>query len=593
MLPRIPGRTTHFQLRTFCRHTPVNGFSRPTRIYPEMSRAGRRWASSTSSVSEALPRSSRRRNRAIFGGGLLLLLGFGAFNAFSQPIRADSDDDDEEKDTSGKSTDPLSSLVRSYVVYSMCSIPALVDSAPTLLQVFTGMPLIGNITEALVRITFFDQFVGGDTALQTVPLLHTLRASNKGALFAYSIEVDEREATATSSTKKISEPIHKRIVNEMIRCIDVAADFEDEVLRGAQTGRRTWVAVKMTALLPEAQSLINLSKYLTDTRSPLPVPFPGCPRSTDLDVLEERDVGHRGPLTDNDISALRELYSDLRRICTRAQERGVKIILDAEYSWYQPAIDAMQLALMREFNRTSSSTAVGIPNVQPLIYGTFQAYLRRTPSYLREAFKDAQENGYSLGVKLVRGAYHPHEVAALEAKKAGKASLTITPEDVPPVWSFKHETDACYNECTKVLIEAIREDIDSKRGEQSLGVLFGTHNWTSSRLILSELVRVGLAKEEQVEGEKESVVMVPDEITERLTMGQLYGMNDALSDYLVRRTRSSAPMVIKYVPYGALSEVMPYLSRRAIENKSVLGNGTAREERIRARRAILGKLFGY
>ncbi|KAJ8088823.1 hypothetical protein PM082_014069 [Marasmius tenuissimus] len=536
-------------------------------------------------------RSSWRRPRSIFGGGLLLLLGIGAFNTFTEPVRADSGDD-EDKDDSGKTSDSLSTLVRTYVVYSMCSVPALVDSAPTLLQVFSSMPLIGTIAEALVRITFFDQFVGGDTALETVPLLHTLRASNKGALFAYSIEVDESEATAHSSKKKLTEPIHKRIVNEMIRCIDVAANFEDEVLRGAQTGRRTWVAVKMTALLPEAQSLINLSKYLTDTRSPLPVPFPGCPRSTDLDVLHEHNPTRRGPLTDDDIVALRELYSDLRRICTRAQERGVKIILDAEYSWYQPAIDAMQLALMREFNRAPTSTDVTIPSVQPLIYGTFQAYLRRTPSQLQEAFKDARENGYSLGVKLVRGAYHPHEVAALEAKKAGKSSLSITPEDQPPVWSLKQETDQCYNECAKTLIAAIKEDIQSKSEEQSIGVLFGTHNWTSSRLILSELVGHGIAQEERVEGEKESVVVLGDDVTERLTMGQLYGMNDALSNYLVRRTKSSAPMIIKYVPYGALSEVMPYLSRRAIENKSVLENGTAREERIRAKRAILGKLFG-
>ncbi|KAF9261971.1 FAD-linked oxidoreductase [Marasmius fiardii PR-910] len=469
------------------------------------------------------------------------------------------------------------------------------DSAPTLLQVFTNIPIVRSITEELVRITFFNQFVGGDTALGTIPLLRTLRSSNMGALFAYSIEVDEREATAHSTKKKPTEPIHKRIVNEMIRSIDVAADFEDELLQGAPAGRRTWVAVKMTALLPDAQSLINFSKYLIDTRSPLPVPFPGCPRSTDLDVLHDpqRSGGSCGPLSEDDVVALRELYQDLRRICARAQQRGVKIILDAEYSWYQPAIDALQLSLMREFNTTSASQDLSIPNVQPLIYGTFQAYLRRTPSYLDEAIKDARANGYSLGVKLVRGAYHPHEVAALEDRKKGKGSLSITPESQPPVWHMKDETDSCYDACVKKLIETIKDDLQSHQQQQPMiGALFGTHNWTSSRLILSELVRSGIAKEEKVEGEKEGIVVVGNEVTERVTLGQLYGMNNALSDYLVRRTRSSAPMVIKYVPYGALSEVMPYLSRRAIENKSILGNGAAREECKRARKAIFGKLFG-
>ena len=70
------------------------------------------------------------------------------------------------------------------------------------------------------------------------------------------------------------------------------------------------------------------------------------------------------------------------------------------------------------------------------------------------------------------------------------------------------------------------------------------------------------------------------------------GMSDALTNYLVERTRSPSPFVLKYLPYGHLSEVMPYLSRRAIENKSVLGNGGAAVERKRAASAILSRLFG-
>ncbi|EEB97499.1 hypothetical protein MPER_03168 [Moniliophthora perniciosa FA553] len=237
-------------------------------------------------------------------------------------------------------------------------------------------------------------------------------------------------------------------------------------------------------------------------------------------------------------------------------------------SWYQPAIDALQLSLMREFNVNKLKTLSGL-NIQPLIYGTFQAYLRRTPSHLQLAMKDAQENNYTLGVKLVRGAYHPHEVAASRDRTLGNPSLSISPEEHPPVWSVKEETDKCYDECIKLLIGWIKDDIQHKGRGQGIGVL------------------QGIAKEEGVSENGESVVVLGDEVTERLTMGQLYGMNDALSDYLVQRTKSSAPMVIKYVPYGALSEVMPYLSRRAIENKSVLGTGP-RGRKDRAGLAIWG-----
>lgn len=247
-------------------------------------------------------------------------------------------------------------------------------------------------------------------------------------------------------------------------------------------------------------------------------------------------------------------------------------------SWYQPAIDAYQLALMREFNKLGGK---GI--VQPLIYGTFQAYLRRyailphrtiigirltlprpcsTPMHLVQSFKDAESNGYTLGVKLVRGAYHPHEVAAHQAQQEGKKTLSISPDAFAPVWTAKEESDRCYNECAKVLLGKIQEDIEKKKG-QRVGILFGTHNWDSCRLILRELVERGLGRSVGAEGEEPGVQM-GDEVTERLTMGQLFGMcfrgwrttvrvlirfagmNNALTDYLVNHTRSNAPMVIKY-----------------------------------------------
>lgn len=85
--------------------------------------------------------------------------------------------------------------------------------------------------------------MGGDTAHATLPVLKDLRAENKGCLFAYSVEVDESEAEGNAKFQK--EPVHKRIVQEMIRCIDVAADFEDGYSK--DKGRRTWVALKLVS----------------------------------------------------------------------------------------------------------------------------------------------------------------------------------------------------------------------------------------------------------------------------------------------------------------------------------------------------------
>jgi proline dehydrogenase len=92
------------------------------------------------------------------------------------------------------------------------------------------------------------QFVGGDTARACVPLIRRLRKENKGTLLAYSVEVDENEAAG--GTPSPDKRAHKRLVQEMIRSIDVAADFEDSQARATPgSGRRTWVAIKVVSLV--------------------------------------------------------------------------------------------------------------------------------------------------------------------------------------------------------------------------------------------------------------------------------------------------------------------------------------------------------
>ncbi|THU86961.1 hypothetical protein K435DRAFT_357599 [Dendrothele bispora CBS 962.96] len=168
--------------------------------------------------------------------------------------------------------EPLSHLLRRYIVYTMCSIPGLVEISPQILDVLLKIPGLRSMTEAVVRVTFFDQFVGGDTVQDMLPVLQSLRSTNKGAICVYSVEENPNAENSTSQTSDNAP--HKRVVEEMLRAIDVAGDFEDSVsgkyvLDGsndAPVGRRTWVAVKLTALLPSTKPLHHLSAYLLATR---------------------------------------------------------------------------------------------------------------------------------------------------------------------------------------------------------------------------------------------------------------------------------------------------------------------------------------
>lgn len=157
---------------------------------------------------------------------------------------------------------PLSKLLASFVVYSACSIPGLVEASPALLALCASIPGLRQLTEAVVRATFFEQvffrlhvddirginfrkcrtqFVGGDTAHECLPLIRKLRAENKGALLGYTVEAANE---GLGEARPTDEP-HQPIV-QMIRAVEVAAGWEECLAREtSSSGRRTWVAVKL------------------------------------------------------------------------------------------------------------------------------------------------------------------------------------------------------------------------------------------------------------------------------------------------------------------------------------------------------------
>ena len=226
------------------------------------------------------------------------------------------------------------------------------------------------------------------------------------------------------------------------------------------------------------------------------------------------------PLTRSDVQDINVLFQSLREICRNAKQKGITVIIDAEYSWYQPAIDAITLELTREFNRpspsspsttssfaksligfipffssnsssasSSSSTKergtsgnrreqgkdeMGKREETPTIYGTYQSYLRRALPHLALSLSDARKEGYMVGVKLVRGAYQGMEVDEWRSRAGNNSNGGEG--TVPPVWTVKADTDETYNACVRVLVQGLKERLGDKERSPLLGVIFGTHN---------------------------------------------------------------------------------------------------------------------
>lgn len=238
-------------------------------------------------------------------------------------------------------------------------------------------------------------------------------------------------------------------------------------------------------------------------------------------VLEK--VQAKEPLNEEESIAWENAQKRVEAICTEAHKQKVRLFIDAEESWIQNTIDELAYAMMRKFNLE-----------QPIIYNTYQMYCHATLGELKKAHTQATQENYYLGAKVVRGAYMEKERARAEAKGY---------QD--PIQPNKEASDRDFDEAIRFCAENIAR----------IGLCAGTHNEQSSYLL------VNLMEKYHINPQNPHVYFA-----------QLFGMSDHISYNLAKAGYN----VAKYVPYGPVKAVIPYLFRRAAENTSVAGQ-TSRE----------------
>ena len=218
-------------------------------------------------------------------------------------------------------------------------------------------------------------------------------------------------------------------------------------------------------------------------------------------------------------------------ICDVAKEKGVGILIDAEETWIQDPIDRLAIELMAVYNKEKA-----------VVYNTYQLYRNDRFDFLQLSHRIAKEKGFILGAKLVRGAYMEKERA--RAQQLGYVS---------PIHIDKDATDKDFNTAAKYCIENI----------ETISLLLATHNEQSNINIASEMESKGLPNN-----------------YDRIHFSQLYGMGD----HITFNMANQAYNVSKYLPFGPIKEVIPYLMRRAEENSSV--NGQTNKELVMIKREL-------
>ena len=211
------------------------------------------------------------------------------------------------------------------------------------------------------------------------------------------------------------------------------------------------------------------------------------------------------------------------QVCKAAYDNDVALLIDGEESWMQDAADDLVAKMMQKYNKEKA-----------IVYNTLQMYRWDRLDYLKKLHQQAIVDGFYIGMKLVRGAYMEKENKRAEEK--GYKS---------PICASKQATDYNFNDAVAYMIEHI----------DKMAIFAGTHNEDSSYKLMETMNYKGIAKNDF-----------------RVWFGQLYGMSDNISYNLAHEGYN----VAKYLPFGPVKDVMPYLIRRAEENTSVAGQ-TSRE----------------
>ncbi len=332
----------------------------------------------------------------------------------------------------------------------------------------------GLPVHGIIRKTIFKQFVGGETLAETAGVGAVLGKYGVQVILDYGVEGKEGEESFDHATE------------EFIRVINYAATQKNI----------PFISIKVTGLARFA--LLQTLNEAPRLRSGI--------HDHEMEVDEWDRVRER-------------MYT----ICEVAAEKGVGVLIDAEESWIQDPIDRLTMEMMELFNKG-----------KVVVYNTIQLYRHDRLHFLKLSHQIAQQKGFLLGVKLVRGAYMEKERA--RAREMGYPS---------PIQPDKAASDRDYDLAVRYALEHIDQ----------LAVIIASHNEESNLLAAQLLDQKGLAHNHP-----------------HIHFSQLFGMSDNITFNLAKEGFS----VSKYLPFGPIRDVIPYLMRRAQENSSVSGQ-TGRE----------------
>ncbi|KAK9304664.1 hypothetical protein QLX08_004080 [Tetragonisca angustula] len=505
-------------------------------------------------------------------------------------------------------------LLRAYVVYQLCSIEYIAENNMKLMKI--AKTILGEkLFTMLMKSTFYGHFVAGEDEVQITPVLDRLRQFGVKPILDYSVEEDisQEEAERREIQASVSEagdekregPLKKyhvakpfadrrykvssartyfylneasceRNMDIFIRCLESVA--------GAPMGVG-FTAVKLTALgrpqllLQLSEVIMRARQYMSDVvggegavlthhakpddfmkkfeeaqiKDEAPVkkflqkiqsdkegvihlfPWSGIlDENYELsetfqvpDIKTGKMVRLMSQLTSKEEEMFRNMIRRLNNIVSVADKLDVRIMIDAEQTYFQPAISRLTLEMMRKYNTRKA-----------VVFNTYQTYLQEAFNEVKTDLEQAERQNFYFGAKLVRGAY-------IEQERARAAAMGY-PDPTNP--TYEATTDS-YHRTLMECLRRMKQYKDKGEDPKKIGIMVASHNEDTVRFAIEKMKEIGISPEDKV-----------------ICFGQLLGM----CDYITFPLGQSGYSAYKYIPYGPVKEVLPYLSRRAQENRGIL-----------------------
>lgn len=514
-------------------------------------------------------------------------------------------------------------LIKAMITFGLCQIRPLVRHSERLLKV-TRSVLGDRITDGLLKASLFGHFCAGEDEQRIQPTITKLEMAGIGSILDFAAEDDDSSHSAptqsnptgnlNNNNKSMQQQqpqsqslnpntvsVYESQLNPNVRMYDYESEAKCD--RHVETFRQCiqsvshlqkdgFAAIKVTAL-GNPKLLARMSRAIVEAQN-LFAKFDtngdGCiseeefERGLDLFFINNSDATHLlqrvkeimpaatnddagssgssgnkvdyitwsmllaphdlpnitrgcrevGPLalatpTAEEAELIETMYQRGHALAREAAACGTRLLVDAEQARFQPAIDNLVLELQRTYNAVSASD-------YPIIYNTYQCYLKDATHRLQADVERSKRYNYHFGAKLVRGAY-------MESERAMAESLCLP----SPIHDTIQDTHECYNAAVQYLLQ------HSQESSQAVELMCATHNQETIELAIQVMNKLGI-----------------DRTARTISFAQLFGMKDNLTYNLGRHGFRA----YKYVPYGEVKMVMPYLLRRASENSAITGGAS-------------------